>query len=393
MGKTETYAENSGWFALRQDSLACISFVGITTMAFLCGISSVTAPYTAFFYNAPKVTEVDVSRLTRNINGIDELISLKELEISRLRLDIQRSRSKEDSGRNSGLNTSSANGGNHNVASSASSSRSSPPASVSNFVQRLVNMVRTSDDKQAELKDLLMEKDALHKLKVEVQTDLKNANQRIEQQKYASTLFGYATRLIFSIFSIYCIYRVANSYIRMGWWFFAIKSDNETNSESVTRKEPKDALVLLIATGFNRVIPEMGVQEWTRVIGVFMSGAVLAAALNGGLRTAYRVVRHIHRSSSTALASIPLDVLFIGQIAGVYVLSIATTLRFNLPKSMSGPIVHALASPLKVSSVQLWNDMVLCVTSTVVIIILVALSKLGSDDQYYDEEMGIVKRE
>lgn len=386
-------SDKSGWFALRQDSLACISFVGITVMAFLCGISSVSAPYTAFFYNPPKVTEVDVSRLTRNIGGIDELIAAKELEISRLRLGIQRSRTKEESNR-SGINSTGASGsGSHDNTISASSSRSSPPASVSNFVLRLVNMVRTSDDKQAELKDLLTEKEALYKLKVEVQTDLKNANQRIQQQKYASTFLGYVGRLIFSVFAIYCIYRVANSYIRMGWWFFAVSSDNDSSSESVTRKEPKDALVLLIATGFNRIFPEMGVQEWTRVIGVFMSGAVLAAALNGGLRTAYRVVRHIHRSSSTALASIPLDVLFIGQIAGVYVLSIATTLRFNLPKSMSGPIVHAVASPLKVSSVQLWNDMVLCGTSTVVIIILIALSKLGNDDQYYDEEMGIVKQD
>lgn len=337
------------WFNLRQDSLACVSFIGITLMAVLCGISSVSAPYAAFFMESGQYTQVDVERLKSSLEGIEDMMRAKELETSRLRLDIARENRQDPS-----------------------LSRSNSSFSLS----RLVNFVRKPDTKENQLRSLLVESNALVSLKHEIEADLTHVQQRIAQEAYFKTPRGRVHRLVFAVFALYCVYRVVNSYIRMGWWFFK----NEKHEGG-----PKDAIVLLIAETINQVLPDVGVPGWSKIIGVFMSGAVLAAALNGVLRMCFRLMLLLHKPQN-AKAATHLDLLLVGQVVGVYVLSIATTLRFNLPRNMSGAIMSALVSPLNVVSVQLWNDMCLSLTSTATLVVIILMNKLGKEDIYDEEE-------
>nr|UJH94606.1 Gphrb [Starmerella bombicola] len=377
-GSKYSSSDNGSWFMMRQDALACVSFIGITTMAFLCGISSVSAPYSAFFGDKRQVSEVDSDRLRQSILSITDMIGAKELEISRAQLDIARSHT---SGKSS--------------VSGGPSGKSSPNRNSSAFsLTRLVSdLMKFGDNKQAQLRSLMVEHDALVSLRNEVEADLDAVLEKIYQQQYQKTVKGKIHKVVFAIFAIYCIYRVTNTYIRLGWWFFTNQPHDNPKGG------PRDALVLLIAATIESVFSdlEIGVTGWSRIIGVLMSGAVFIAALNGVLQMSLRIVRKLHKTPSardlenSASSSIPkagmsLDLLLVAHVVGVYILSIATTLRFNLPRSMSGAIMAALVAPLKITSVQLWNDIVLGLTSTVTLLIIMAVNRVSSDSMYDDEK-------
>lgn len=378
-GTQYSVPSRDSWFMMRQDALACVSFIGISTMAFLCGISSVSAPYSAFFGDKRRVSEVDSDRLRQSILSITDMIGAKELEIGRAQLDIARSNTTGSSS-----------------VSKGSSGKSSPDHSSSAFslTRLLSDMIKFGDNKQAQLQSLMVERDALLSLRNEVEADLDGIVEKIHQQRFQKTLKGKIHNFFFAIFSIYCIYRVANTYIRLGWWFFTNQPHDNPKGG------PRDALVMLIAATIESVFSDLkiGVTGWSRIIGVLMSGAVFIAALNGVLQMSLLIARKLHKvaimrtpentQSSSPKGGMSLDLLLVAQVVGVYILSIATTLRFNLPQSMSGAIMEALVVPLKITSVQLWNDIVLGLTSTATLLVIMAVNRVSSDSMY-DEEKGL----
>lgn len=327
------------WFAVRQDLLACISCIGITAMAALCGVSSVSAPYIAFIAEKPHVTEVDLARIRQNIAYTDTSIVEKEMQVSRLRMEAASKPSRNS----------------HN-----------------NLVGMIVGGLWRSEGIHKQLSDASEEVQSLRSLRKDLIDDAEAMEAAISQQKFSRTTIGRLHAIIYAFFASYCIYRVINGYFRMGWWAFS------THTREPGASAPRDALVATIAKLANHIIPQIDTNGWVRIVGIFMSGCVFIAALSGVLRTVKKIIPRHSQSSSV------LDPLLVANICGVYVLSIATTLRLNLPKEMSGPITTALQSPLLVPSVQLWNDIVLCGTSTIMIVLIYGASHVR--DEPWDEE-------
>lgn len=327
------------WFAVRQDLLACISCIGITAMAALCGVSSVSAPYMAFISEKTHFTEVDLARINQNIAYTDTSIAEKELQVSRLRMEV---------------------------------AAKPPRSSQKNLVGMIVGGLWRNEDVHKQLDDACMEIKSLRRLRKELVDDAETMSSAIAQQRFATTLLGRLHGIIYAVFALYCIYRVFNGYLRMGWWAFS------SHRREPGASAPRDALVAAIAALANRVVPQIDSNSWVRIVGIFMSGCVFVAALSGILRTVKKI---LPRNTQTSAV---LDPLLVANICGVYVLSIATTLRLNLPKEMSGPITTALQSPLKVPSVQLWNDIVLCGVSTITIVLIYGASHVKETP--WDEE-------
>lgn len=329
-------------YALRQDMLACISFVGITLMAALCGISSVSAPYTAFLYKPRTVTEADVDKLNLSISSTDELITSKELQINRLQLQL----------------------------------RSRAHRSSTNLVSKMIASLRP-DDLQRELSSETSELNSLQKLRLDIIDDRTSALARLQSQNYAATLRGRVHAVLYALFAIYCVYRVFNGYLRLFWWLMSYES-REPGSAG-----PRDALVVALAQGAHHVWSQFTTDNWVRIIGALMSAVVFATSTSGMLRTLVRLRRAFKRRGSSGTLSV--SRVLIANFIGIYVLAVATVLRLNIPKSMSGPILTALASPLRIESVQLLNDVVLSASSTVTILALFLSSRL-EDDGGFDEE-------
>lgn len=328
--------DGSSLFALRQQALALVSLSGIATMALLCGVSSVSAPYAAFV-REPPVSEVDAARLRASVHSIDEMAKAKELQISRLKLDVR-------------------------------------PASPGMF-NVLYGMVKPKDGRQQDLAALQQELKALQRLHYEVGADLASVQTKLARAAYYKTLRGRLHRLVFALFSLYCVYRVLNTYLRLGWYFFAY------NPGKSSQGGPKDLLVLAAAQGIHHLVPLLDVDAWSRVVGVLTSGCVFCAALNGVLSTVHRVLRALKRAPASLL-----DPVLVAQIGAVYVIALASSLRFNLPDYMVAPIQHAIASPLDMASVQLLNDVVLGTASSFMIAVLFCVHRLNA--QPFDEEMG-----
>lgn len=335
------------WYSLRQESLALVSFMGITTMAVLCGISSISAPYTTFFADKLQATELDVTRLQESLKSIEDMRKSKELQISRLRLDLNK------------------NAGKH---------------SQTGFISKLANMVSFRDDKQNEMHSLTSEHAALCKLHGEIDSDLTCVQKKLKDKAYYQTLRGKIHWLIMVFFSSYCIYRVFNTFLRLGW--YVVKKNPTENVNG----GPKDIVILFFAKCINSVLIDLGVDAWSRVIGVFTSGCVFAAALTGVLTTIYRIMRALNQVPSKSL----LDPLLAVQVASIYVISLATSLRFNLPNYMAAPIMKAIASPLDMQIVQLWNDSMMGIACILMLTILFCVHKLNTD-RVYDEEMTCTK--
>lgn len=331
-------------YALRQDMLACISFLGITLMAALCGVSSVSAPYTAFLYKTRPVTESDISQLETSILSTEELITSKELQISRLQLQL----------------------------------RGRAHRSSTNLVSKMIATFRP-DDVQRELNSELSELNALQKFRLDIMDDRTSALARLQSQTYAATFRGRVHAALYALFAIYCVYRVFNGYLRLFWWSMSYQNRDPGAGG------PRDALVVALARGAHGVWSQFTTDNWVRIIGALMSAVVFATSTSGMLRTLVRLRRAFKRRGSSSGGELSVNPILVANFVGVYVLAIATVLRLNIPKSMSGPILTALASPLRIASVQLLNDVVLSASSTATILALFLSSRL-EDDGGFDEE-------
>lgn len=333
-------------YALRQDMLACISFLGITMMAALCGVSSVSAPYTAFIYRPRPLTQADLAQLTTSITSTEDLIAAKELQVNRLQLQLR------------------------------SPSRRS---SSTNLVSKVFASLRP-DDVQRELSSAQTELATMQKLRLELISDQATAAARLRSQAYAATVRGRIHAVLYAVFAIYCVYRVFNGYMRLIWWLMAYESREPSAGG------PRDALVVALAKGAHHIWAQFTTDNWVRIIGALMSAAVFATSTSGMLRTLVRVKRIVKRRGASADSSLAVSPVLVANFVGIYVLAVATVLRLNIPKSMSGPILTALASPLRIASVQLLNDIVLSAASTVTILALFLSSRLEDDGSYDEEE-------
>lgn len=348
---------DSRWYSIRQDMLACISVAGIAIMALLCGISSVSAPYTAFFYSPPIITETDIAQIQCAIQSTEELMAIKEREITRLQLDMR--------------------------------ARGAP--GFTNMVSKVLKALRP-DEVTNNLRASASEYNGLETLRSELISDREAAEQRIREQTFARSFFGRVWAIVYVFFSLYCVYRIIMGYVRICWYFYVPDKYEKGTSG------PRDAVVLRIAEAFNAYWPSLTVNGWMRVIGSLMSAVVFITAFSGAMRMLSNISRRFRRESryspssyqssvlpSNIKSTLSADPIIVAHLAGVYVLSVATVLRFNVPAEVVAPIASALASPLTFSSIQLWNDLVLCGSSTLMTTLLL-LSYCISSAPVNDDE-------
>jgi hypothetical protein len=333
--------------SLNEQAISRIGFIGVTAMAILCGFSTVSAPYMVFISKSKPVTQQDIDRLQTAVMTTNELIQTKDTGLQGLGLRMGQRRS----------------------------------SSSSNLMTKMLNSLR-GDDLSTEMKAMEQEIESLKKIRFDLERDLDSIKSRYQNQLAALTLQGKIQKSLFTIFAMYCIYRLINIVI--------LKNPLATKFFFKSSSSESDALVITIAHMMMWIYPVSDLEAMARQIGFMFSGALFMASISSVMSTFNTLAKafpllHTKRHNSSFSAT----GLLIAQLLGIYVISTSLLLRSNLPKNMSSAITSALGAPLDVAFVQSLSDNTIFITATVSVAGLWLAEKCRPEEIVYDEEAAL----
>lgn len=358
-GRTKDVS-SSGHSQLRLSELALsrIGFMGITAMAILSGFGAVSAPYTVFVAKPRPVTLEDIERLKRAVETTNDLLTSKKSSLRSLQTKI----------------------------------RERTTMSTTNLMMKMLSSLR-GDELHQEKNSLETELTALEHMKIALDRDLSHAEMKYKFQLSLQTLIGRLNTKFYSIFAIYCIYRLFTTFI--------FRNPLLTSQHSVltktlaSRRENQggpdftsDPLAITLAHIAVNIYPQSTIEAWTRQIGFTLSGLLFIGSISSVITTYSTLSKAFPwlNRKSTDSSSHELPRLLIAQFIGVYVISTSLLLRSNLPKEMSRAITSALGAPLDVGFVQVWFDTMFVFISILSIIGLWLANKYEDIEAFYDEE-------
>jgi hypothetical protein len=327
-----------------------VAFIGVTMMGLLTGISSVSAPYTVFIAKPKPVSEIDVNRLEQSLRATRDLVATKQQDI-----DTLRRRARE---------------------------RATHSPGTGSIMLKVLNSLR-GDDITNEIKSLEVELGALIKMESELESELAAARTKFKEQVWAKTLRGRLVSKLYSIFAVYCIYRLVNICVIKNP--FGVRWIPKL---PISSPSGNDAIVTILAHLLHDLYPaRWDVEGLSRSLGFAFSGVLLLMSVNSVRATFHTLGKAfpwLKLNSSIALTAL------IGvQVFGTYVVATSLLLRTNLPSSMSSSLTAALGVPLEADVTQTWFDSTMFVAIVLSIIGLYVASKCRVDDFYYDEEIMI----
>ncbi|KAK9460281.1 Abscisic acid G-protein coupled receptor-domain-containing protein [Lipomyces oligophaga] len=305
------HIEGSFWqnsLSFREECLARIGLIGVSTMAVLSGFGAVSAPYASFTTKPREVSDLDISRVKTGIDTTDELIRYKETGLKSIE---QRLLDKQKT-----------------------SSRSS-----TNLMSKMFSSFRGDADER-EFSSSRLELEGLYAMRSSLYGDLKELSKRFTEQENAKTLTGKAHRALYFLFSIYCVYRISATSITRNPFRHA--------STSFSQSDPITHVLALLAQYWD---PDLDRQSWSRQIGFLFSGIIFMCSINSVLSTFNMISRTVPRALERASLA-----LLVAEILGTYAVSTSLLLRSNLPKDMSSAVSSALGAPLEATFVDRWFD-------------------------------------
>lgn len=322
--------------------IARITFLGITAMAMLCGISTISAPYIVFFAKNKRVTQADIDRMEGSLVSTGNLIEQRRESVRTLSLQL-----------------------------------SSQSKSSSNLMFKVLTSFKGGDGMATEINGLRTEINALENVYQELERDLEIARTTRASQLYQTTTSGRVSRVLYACFAIYCIYRAFNILVRL------LRSRFGWHGES-------DALVITLS----RVVAHFGrssdVEGMTRQIGFLVSGALFIASISSVVTTVGKIKRSVGPISAlSSYIDKELGSVIIAQVIATYTLSTALLLRSNLPHSMSSAITSAIGAPIDPDVAQTWSDLVHIWTATATMVILWLSLRMEYTSKEFDEESAI----
>ncbi|ANB15812.1 hypothetical protein AWJ20_3456 [Sugiyamaella lignohabitans] len=367
-----SYSHNASIFAadlqlsFSESVITRIVFVGVTAMAILCGISTVSAPYTVFISKPSPVSQADIDRLDGAITTTGALIETKRHTIHTLRLKLS-----------------------HRVHTSSST----------NLMLKVLSTLRVGagDELANEIKALDTEIDSLQSMKSDLERDYASLKAKYHNQQYSLTFQGRLKTKLYFVFAVYCLYRFINIMLIRNPFISSWNISRRIygSSSASASKGESDALVMSLAHMVQLISPQSEIEALSRQIGFAVSGLLFLASISSVATTFSTLSKALpflnfrkHSNHHGAGANIPLTGLVISQVLAVYVISTSLLLRSNLPSKMSSAITSALSSPLNVSSVQEWSDSVIFASTCVMLVGLYLANKYRSADEVslYDEE-------
>ncbi|KAJ1981571.1 hypothetical protein H4R35_000665 [Dimargaris xerosporica] len=295
-----------GWWAI-EPVMARVGVIGVTLMAVLSGFGAVNSPYTTLFVFVRRVTEAQIATVQRKLDQLTATISAK-----RQRLSIER----------------------------AQAAQTAATAGVMGRVFRSVSTrVGLATNQVAQLEDELRMLDTLAQ---QLQMDLEHLY--LEKRRYdeTRTFKGHYFNFLGYIFSVYCVYKVAMSFINIVFHRIG-KTDPITNG------------LTLAMTHMN--LEQLDVPFWSQQLSFWFVGIMVICSIRGLLLQIIKFFKTFSRTVSPANV-----VLLLAQLMGVYFLSSVLLMRMSLPPEFR-LIIQDVLGTIEFHFYQRWFDVIFLVSA------------------------------
>ncbi|CAK9438439.1 uncharacterized protein LODBEIA_P26630 [Lodderomyces beijingensis] len=395
-----------------------VSIVGITILAILSGIGSISTPYKMISYqwimgkirshhprpsSCKEIGENDINWAIQNLNNTQGLLFKRQNELSKM---------QSVSG-GTFYNLPEQNKSFDNILMSKSKKKI---GSILNRVQSFANLAQGSS--MSEEDEIQQEIDSLQRLKKTLYNDLTNSIHRYRNQLEVDTgSYNSIDKMLNfgnSILAIYCIYRIVNVFLIKLPLLYAYGSpssyDDGVHSEVIDSNEEapstKDALAITISKIILSIFQNIPMSETQLVnqLSFILSGSLFCCSFTNVLTTFKSFSRLLpFQSQESRTAKNWLKHLLVAEVLGVYVLATALLIRTNLPENLSNQVSKMLSlsgsstksnssSIREVMFIDIWFDKVFAISCALTaLVILVRRVADGDDldmgsDGSYDEE-------
>ncbi|KAI5960418.1 uncharacterized protein KGF55_004710 [Candida pseudojiufengensis] len=399
-----------------------ISIVGITILAILSGIGSISTPYRAINFQLlwkkyfighhdiktsqsckqpNEISTVDINTAIQNYNNTSNLLSKRKSELNRLELS------------NGGTiyNLPSQNLSTDNFLTTKSSETSKKLGSLLHKVQSFAHLPLKGNSEEEELKQEIASLESLKKSLYKDTSKLilkLHENQQVNLRQ--SKIFDKFIMFGNTILSIYCVYRIFNVFlIKLPLLYIYGESyDYDVHSDviDVENETPtsKDALAITISKLIKSVFTNVPLTESQLVnqLSFILSGSLFICSFTNVLTTFKSFSKMFHISTNKSIESNItknwLKHLLVAELVGVYVIATALLIRINLPENLSNQISKILSlsgSSLKnnnssikeVMFIENWFDKIFALSCLLTMLILI-LKKFIDDDKDLDFQSG-----
>ncbi|CAH2353248.1 hypothetical protein CLIB1423_10S00650 [[Candida] railenensis] len=398
-----------------------VSIAGITIMALLSGVGSMSTPYrqlpslykkftrglASTLRRKSKITQSELNNLIQSFNNTQSLIDKRKFQLNKLLVN-ENGTMYNGSSLNYSIGTSNSIVNSDSDIHSLHSSKQSKLGGLFNKVQSFASLSALASiggKKNSEETELSNEIDSLKTLKNHIYDDfLKLLDKfKVEQDENRNqSLVKLLLKWFDWGFGLYCVYRIFNVIlIKLPYQlYFATPSISSDIDEGIAAS--KDALAITISK-IVLSFHSLPITETQLVyqVSFLLSGGLFLCSITHVLTTLRSFKKFIPSFGKyTSSAMTWLKHLVISELLGIYVMSTALLIRTNLPANLSNQVSKILsltgssssATPKhttvqEVEFIDLWFDKVFAVTCVVTLISLLLRNYLDDDDRdEFDEE-------
>ncbi|KAI3406407.2 hypothetical protein KGF56_000888 [Candida oxycetoniae] len=411
-----------------------VSIVGITILAVLSGVGSISTPQRVFSYkgllsklrpgalqtilttltstrattttnSSPEIGVHDINSTIQNFNNTTILISKRKRELEKLQ---------------------SASGGTiYNLPNSASSTenvlidKSSTKKKLGSLIHKVQSFANLPMHGYSEEQELEKEIKSLYSLKKSLYSDVlitvnkftKQAHKNMHKKLLLDNLMYWGNIVL----AFYCIYRIFNVFfvkLPLSYIYGPPIYDDGVHSEVIDSKQEapssKDALAISISKIILTIFGNIPISELQLVnqLSFILSGSLFCCSFTNVLTTlkSFSQLLPLNMNESQ-VAKTWLKYLLVAELLGVYVLATALLIRTNLPENLSNQIskmlslsgsssTNARSSIKEVMFIDTWFDKVFAI-SCLFTGIFIGIRRFTKEDdalgpsgssEFYDEE-------
>ncbi|KAF6063219.1 Abscisic acid G-protein coupled receptor family protein [Candida albicans] len=349
-----------------------VSIVGITILAILSGVGSISTPYKIFEKykglepDSKDVNQVDINSAIQYFNNTLSLIAKRKSELNKLQV--------------------AAGGTVYNLPNDSHRLHKSPKKlSLLHKVQSFANISKYDSEEN----ELIKEIESLESLKNTLYDDLVKliSKYTLQNDQYNVSL----ERLLYwgnMSLAIYCVYRIINVFLVKLPLLLFYGEDYYNVSSTV-----------ILSVFRNLPVSE---AQLVNQLSFILSASLFVCSFSNVLTTFKSFSRFFPGHSSSETTKNWLKHLIVAELVGVYVIATALLIRTNLPATLSNQISKILslsgsaakspnASIEEVVFIDNWFDKIFaitCVITSIVIFMkrLLEEDRLNTDSSSYDEE-------
>ena len=204
-------------------------------------------------------------------------------------------------------------------------------AAPEGFLQKATGVFRSNAD-ATEKKTLEMEVSGLENMTLTLSSHHALLAARRTDQLRAKTATGRIWKLVDTVFSMYCLWRI------FGMSLTFLRRQRAPPDTPFVGADPINNILALMVRHYDSKLDR---AAWMRQISFLLSGIMILASVNSVLQTFHFFARFMPSLLRAAQANLP---LLVAQLCATYVISVALLLRGIMPADVVGERLRAMGS-------------------------------------------------